>query len=74
MEFDVENYQLARPILSSQEKKREYDHFDTEHNVIITMRKSQYEGEFRLDDEEYRVFIFLILCLLYSNNYSILFR
>lgn len=59
MEFDVENYQLARPILSSQEKKREYDHFDTEHNVIITMRKSQYEGEFRLDGEDYRVF-FLI--------------
>lgn len=55
MEFDLENSNLARPVLPHNERKREYDHFDTEHNVIVTVRKSRFEGEFRLHDEELRV-------------------
>lgn len=53
MEFDVENSNLRRPFKNG--NIRELDQFDTENNVIISIKKSQWEGEFRLDSEEMRV-------------------
>uniref|UniRef100_A0A915E208 GLD-3 KH5 domain-containing protein n=1 Tax=Ditylenchus dipsaci TaxID=166011 RepID=A0A915E208_9BILA len=52
LDFEVDNLHLNKQIPS--EKSREFDCFDTKHNVIISMRKSQYEGGFRLENEKMR--------------------
>lgn len=61
MEFDVENANLRRPF--SNDNNRRYDQFDTNNNVIISIRKSQWEGGFRLDCEEMRVSSLTILSI-----------
>lgn len=62
MEFDVENGNLRRPIDSTNVQTRKYDQFDTENNVIISVRKSHFEGGFLLDNEEMRVIFYYLNC------------
>lgn len=52
LQFDVEQTDLYHPPA---EANREYDRFDTEYSVITSVRKSAYEGAFRLDSEHMRV-------------------
>ncbi|KAI1713383.1 defective in germ line development protein 3 [Ditylenchus destructor] len=74
MEFDVENFQLANPIVSAPNAHREYDYFDIEHNVILSLRASQYEGEFRLEHEQMRHTISLMTSEENLNNLYIVRR
>uniref|UniRef100_A0A915N589 GLD-3 KH5 domain-containing protein n=1 Tax=Meloidogyne javanica TaxID=6303 RepID=A0A915N589_MELJA len=54
IEFEAENNHLVSALLQTSEDHRELDQFDIERAVIIQLRKSVYEGGFRLELEEMR--------------------
>jgi hypothetical protein len=70
IEFEVENEQLVQGLAhQSIEHHRELDQFDMELGIIIQLRKSPLEGEFRLESEgmrvslrRLRIFELLVVC------------
>uniref|UniRef100_A0A914GYM4 GLD-3 KH5 domain-containing protein n=1 Tax=Globodera rostochiensis TaxID=31243 RepID=A0A914GYM4_GLORO len=54
IEFDVEHSDVVFPMCTSEEQHRELDMFDSERGVIVQVRKSAYEGSFRMRHEQMR--------------------
>ncbi|KAL3103142.1 hypothetical protein niasHS_002328 [Heterodera schachtii] len=54
IEFDIEHSDIVFPMCTNEEQHRELDMFDNERGVIVQVRKSAYEGSFRMRHEQMR--------------------
>lgn len=57
IEFEAEDEHLMNP---AKDVHRELDLFDIERAVIVQLRKSTYEGDFRYEQEGMRVCLFIL--------------